>query len=91
MGVGRMSEEQQLIDRLVANYKAEQIRVATPDTTQLTPLEKQEVHIAQLENAIAQASKQHFKKQILIAANYVLMLIVGYLSVVALIMMNENP
>lgn len=86
-----MSEEQQLIDRLVNNYKAEQIRVATPNTIELTPLERQEAHIAELEYAVEQASKEHFKKQILLAANYFLMLIVGYLSIVALIMMNENP
>lgn len=86
-----MSEEQQLIDRLVANYKAEQIKVSTPLEKLETPLEYQERLLGELQELTDKAVKDHYKKQWLLAANYLMMLVVGYLSVVALIMMNQKP
>ena len=86
-----MSDEQKLIDRIIANYKSEQIKVSTPLEKLETPLEYQERLLAELQELTDKAVKDHYKKQWLLAANYLMMLLVGFLSVQALMMMAQKP
>lgn len=86
-----MSEEQQLIDRIIANYKAEQIKVSTLDIQEPTPLQLQELWLQDLEERIEAAEKHRLKMLGLYAANLIMLGLVGYLSIVALIMVNQNP
>lgn len=91
MGNGLMSEEQQLIDRLVNNYKAEQIRVATRDIVEPTPAELQQAWLDDLEERVAEGDKRHKIMLGLYAANIIMMTVLGYLSIMAIILVSQKP